>query len=606
MILGEGSLGAIRHESLALKGVWRLVAFGKTVSHTPSPGNISTDTRFLVKLRNLELPQSQVREVPVGELPLLYHEAVLIDGRISLDKRFQANLREGRESLDFAPSNLKIFRRLATENGQLIIPPGRNAAPPANDDFNGYFLAVGQDNDPYSIIIPAAEVLRFFYATSDNFIKSLFDGRILAPNNSLFYNEYLDEHGTGSMILRKCTKDTDAIFLSLFAFNTYALQQAKRLHLNWSSMCALGQPAFVAAYPPINVEAETIFLYRQIESSGRTRKLITRILSCSFPPPCKQLLTARETDPIGTAMPQSDSSSSGKTEAPSNTPPETLADRPPTGDASNSIHDPDINSRFPSLMQIVVSSKNRDIIEGHISKAKPRLRPSSTSPVGSVISGKGSGDAVARTSISGTRESELPEHPRQFTDIDASPNVGAHAAVIKRLIWIELFTSATISYRIALSHISNLDKIPVNVFPPEIDGKKKVWLYTSNEKKHRRFAIVAEVRYQGRYRYLLEIQQPPDKPQYSTIVFWNDQELSVNNSDIKSLLLSCAIESRATLISGKCPHVQWGRLNHTQAPKGESEEQIALGYLERIMRASPITPNGRATRQGMTKARRYL
>ena len=587
-------MGTVEHASLALEGAWRLVAFGKTVSHTPYPGNISTDTRFLVKLRNLKSPQSQVVQVPVGELPLLYHEAVFVDGRLSLEQRFQANLRKGEEALNFAPANLRIFRRLDSENGQLIIPLGSNAALSVDDDFNGYFLGVGQGEDPFSAIIPAVEVLRFFYATSDNFTKALFDGRILNPHANLFYNEYLDEHGTGSMILRKSVKDADAIFLSRFAFSTYAMKQAKSLHLLWSLRHASGRPTFVSALPPLADEAETKFLYRQIDFPGGTRKLITRILSCNCPPACLRLLTGRETDPLKKDRHSDGSSSAGIVETPSDVPPETLADSPPKGESTNSIEDPEINSRFPALMTVHVTPQSREVIDERAPKKGARVRPGTPSKKGSVVPGRGTGGPVARTRLSGTFERKPPDAPKKFTRLDVSPNEGGHTGVINRLMWIELFTTATVTYRVALATSSKIDLVPVNVYPDNIEGKKKAWLYVDKDKTLCRFALVAEVKYQGRIRYVLELQQVPEKPLYSTIVFWNDLETLINNGDIKSLLMSCAIEGKATLIAGDCSHIQWGRLNHTPAPLGESKAETAQGYLDRIINASPVSPNGRA------------
>jgi hypothetical protein len=601
LIIREGALGAVRHESLALGGVWRIAAFGATAPHTPSPGNISSDVRFLVKLRNLEKNQSKIVQVPVGEMPLLYHEAVVVDGYISQEERFQPKLRQGNELLDYAPSNLRIFRRLATENDQLIIPPSKTGTPPADDDFNGYFLGIGQDGDPYSLIIPAAEVLRFFYATSDSFTRALFDGSILDPHSNLFYNEKLDEDGTGSMMLRKRVRDADARYLSRFAFSPYAMKQAKSLHLLWTVRNASGNPAFVSVVPPIDVEAETEFLYRQIETPGRTRKMITRILSCKCPPPCQRLLTGRETDAKPDPSPTDGSSPNGAIEGHNDTPPDTLSDRPPTGESSNSIEDPAIDERFPAFNDVDVIPHSRELVEDRSDTTKARLLPPAPISTGSVVPGKGTGGPVARTGISGAlrqkKDSRHPgDTPKKLADIDASPNDLGHSAVIQRLRWMEVYTQASVCYRVVLVDLSTVGNIPVNVYPPEINGRKKKWLYTDEDNTKRRFAIVAEIKYQERYRYLLELQQLPGKQQYSTIVFWGDQEGFIESSDIAKLLLSCAIESKATLVAGECPHIQWGRLIHSQAPEHESNRETALRYLERVVTASPVFPNGRACR----------
>ncbi|HCT5749959.1 MULTISPECIES: hypothetical protein [Pseudomonas] len=590
-------MGAVQHESLALEGVWRIAAFGATAPHVSSPGNPSSDIRFLVKLRNLEKPQTKVVQMPVGEMPLLYHEAVLIDGRISKEERFQPKLRHGAELLNYAPSNLKIFRRLATEDGELIIPASRNGAPPANDAFNGYFLGIRQGDDPYSLIIPAAEVLRFFYATSDSFTRALFDGSILDPHGNLFYEEKLDEHGTGSMMLRKKVRDADARYLSRFAFSPYAMKQAKNLHLRWAVRNATENHAFVSVIPPIDVEAETAFLYRQIETPGRTRKLITKILSCKCPPPCQRLLTGRETDAKGDRPPADGQSARGAYEGHNDTPPNTLSDQAPTGESSNSIEDPAIDDRFPEFSDVDVIPHSRDQVEDR-SGAKARLLPPAPVSTGSVVPGRGSGGPVARTGVSGAlrikKESQSPDKvPKQAADIDASPSELGHTAVLQRLAWMELYTQAAIRYCTVLPDVSTVGTVPVNVYPSTVSGRQKKWLYTDNEKTKRRFAIVAEIKYQERYRYLLELQQIGNQ-QYSTIVFWSDAEERIDDSDIVDLLTSCAIESKATLVAGGCPHIQWGRIIHSQAPDLETNRDTAHRYLERIVNAQPVSPHGRA------------
>jgi hypothetical protein len=593
-------MGAVQHESLALEGVWRIAAFGATAPHVSSPGNPSSDIRFLVKLRNLEKPQTKIVQMPVGEMPLLYHEAVLIDGRISKEERFQPKLRHGAELLNYAPSNLKIFRRLATEDGELIIPASRNGAPPANDAFNGYFLGIGQGDDPYSLIIPAAEVLRFFYATSDSFTRALFDGSILDPRGNLFYEEKLDEHGTGSMMLRKKVRDADARYLSRFAFSPYAMKQAKNLHLRWAVRNASGNHAFVSVLPPIDVEAETTFLYRQIEAPGRTRKLITKILSCKCPPPCMRLLTGRETDAKGDRPIADGQTARGAFEGHNETPPDTLSDRAPTGESSNSIEDPAIDDRFPEFSDVDVIPHSRDQVEDR-SGAKARLLPPAPVSTGSVVPGRGKGGPVARTGVSGAlrikKESQSPDKvPKQAADIDASPSELGHTAVLQRLAWMELYTQAAIRYCTVLPDVSTVGTVPVNVYPSTVSGRQKKWLYADNEKTKRRFAIVAEIKYQERYRYLLELQQIGNQ-QYSTIVFWSDAEGPIEDDDIAMLLTSCATESRATLVAGGCPHIQWGRIIHSQAPDLETNRDTAHRYLERIVDAQRVSPHGRACKE---------
>lgn len=601
-------MGATQHISLAIPGVWRIAAFGATVAHTPAPGNIATDLRILVKLRaasNTPQASEKIVEVPLGELPLLYHEAVVIDGYIVESSEYGANLRKGDEILDFSPKKFRIFKRLAQENGDFIIPPGKFTKPPADDAFNSYFLGIEKNGDPYGVIIPAVEILKFFYATSDAFTKTLFNGRILDPHANIFYKETIDEHGIASLTLRKRMKDSDAAYIARYAFSEYALKQAQNIHMLWAVRTAKKLQPVISAIPPFLGEARTEFLYRRIETPKGSRKLVTRLLKCYCPPPYASLLFRRENDgkpaADGVARPASTFPPGGSIEPPDDKTPEALADSPPTATNANSdIHDPAIDDRFPGFQDVTVEKLDRESTETQHDKSRSKII---STPVntGSVIDDTAVGPAVGKTHISGDRfpsgaDDYHDEKEPEFTDaIDATPKQG-HSAVIQKLEWMRLYTAASVSYRTALSSISAFEGVPVNVFPKEIDGKAKSWLFTDDEKKKRRFAIVAEVKFQGRIRYVLELQQIAGKPQYSTLIFWSDAESSVEREEIAVLLLSCASEGKASLAAANLPHIKWGRLIHSQPPDKETNKDAAARYLERIETVEPAEPVRRKNR----------
>ncbi|MFO7038594.1 hypothetical protein P3C61_07610 [Pseudomonas aeruginosa] len=546
-----------------------------------------------------------VVDVPIGELPLLYHEAVVIDGYIAADSEHDAKLRRSDEVLDFSPGKFRIFKRSAQENGEFIVPPGRLTEPPVDNEYNGYFLGIEKNGDPYSIIIPSVEILRFFYATSDRITKLLFNGGILDPHSNIFYKESIDENGIASLTLRKNMKDSDARYLARFAFSDYALKQAQNIYALWAVRKAKKQHAIISAIPPIQGEARTEFLYRQIETPHGIRKLITRILRCHCPPPYTELSFSREND--GTPAdddierPESTFPPGGSVEPPEDNSPEALADSPPSvGNANSEIRDPEIDERFPEFQKPVVEKVRRELTETRYNHKKTKLISTSIS-TGSVVDDTADGPPVGKTHISGdlipgdANDVSDDKEPELTDAIDETPRQG-HSAVIQKLDWMRLYTPASISYRTVFSSMAVFEDVPVNVFPKKIDGKSKTWLFTDEAKKKRRFAIIAEVKFLGRTRYVLELQQVIGKPQYSTLIFWNDSEDFISTGEIAKLLLSCAREGKASLAKADCPHIKWGRLIHSRPPDNETNEVAAERYLERIETVEPAEPVKRKKR----------
>ena len=120
--------------------------------------------------------------------------------------------------------------------------------------------------------------------------------------------------------------------------------------------------------------------------------------------------------------------------------------------------------------------------------------------------------------------------------------------------------------------------VAFNVFPEEIDGKRKAWLFVDSEKTHLRMALVAEVTHQGRTRYIIELQQKTTV-QISTLVVWQRKEIRLPPGLLAQALLDCARAESASLPHADHLRIHWGRLRHTIEHVTEDNSKH---FLERI------------------------
>ncbi|WP_447754524.1 hypothetical protein [Pseudomonas nicosulfuronedens] len=587
-------MSGVRHKSLAITGTWRITTFGNVVPHKPKPENLSDDLRILTKLRRLdgeEGPSEIVREVPIGEIPLLLHDTVLVDGHIDRSAFYAPRLRKADEELDYTPSRITHFRRLdRTDGGELIIPAPQCVAS-LSSDFNAFFVGIERDGDPYHTIIPAIEVFRFFYATSDRVTKLILSGAILDRDANIFHSALIDDEGNASLALRRKMKDNDAPYLARFAFDPYAYEQAQAIYAFWAA-AGTAEPQPIRAMPIIAEPARTTFLFRAFKSQGRRRRLVTHILSCYCPLPFNSLSFSRDNDgrKAKDDLPReaSDYPPSGRAEDATENEPEVLEDVPPGNQfGSSEIRDPAIGERFPALGQIPVAKEEREETKTKYDKSKARFCPSGASN-GTVIDGRSGSSSAVPSSIVGPATSNArtdgatPDEdgpPIYGEPIDVKNLPEGSAAVISKLKWIaEHITSATVEFKTVLRQAQVINDVPVNIFPSNVSSKR--WIYTDADKEDARFVLVAEVTCEGKVRYVTEFQQV-EGVKCSTIVFWNASEASIENATIKTILMSCARNGRAALQTADIG-ILWGRLAHSAIPKLSSEIDTATRYLARI------------------------
>ncbi len=596
-------MAEVQHESLALAGYWRLAWFGKL---TENPLTAGPDLRIRVYLAPLEDPTQVPPEagkikgplkpmlLPVGELPRLHLNAILHNGRLISHLIHRLNREELiQRELDCSRPNITIFERsFRDEQGEPVVPVyGKWTDLPEDPERNGLFVAIGSPADRYATVIPAIEIFRFFYATSDVLAKALLRDHFLDPNTHLWNIDKtaMAPDGRALIWLRKRMLDADARFLARFAFDNYALHQAQQIFLYASALNHPGGERMIRALPPFQDTVDTRFLGIRIGGPDDKRVLVTRLIQCYWKPPFTHLKWDRDND--GRFDPDRRDERDPADWSPNlltvpdsaNPAPTTLADQPPSvACVPSRLREPEIAERFPELAKTPAEKMPQDDTKARAEHRdwKPVMAEAYT---GSVVDGQSSQDLVGSTIIEGLEQK--PKAEREFTDaVDAAIGQGDYLTVMGLLLAIRDHSLAVVEIMTVLDAAATAHGVDFNVFPEEMDGKKKAWLYVDDKKDHRRMALLAQVTHEGRRRYVIELQQRR-VGECSTLVAWQHEGRSLAPGLLAHLIMDCARAEGATLDSAALVRVNWARLRHTT--KGTDEES-ASHFLNRIFHAVPI------------------
>lgn len=551
-------------------------------------------TQFTGKLQSTYLP--------VGEIARLPLHTILRDGRTLFQKHpaLPSEYKESR-NLNFSRSNITVFDRFGFDGkGNRIIPvPARWANQLQDPEMHGLFIGIGSSSDPYSIIIPTIEIFRFFYATSDVMAKALLRDDFLDPERNIWNPKKTalsSTDGKALLWLRKRMLDADARFIARFAFDKYALHQAQQIFLY---ACNLAQhphgERYIRAIPPIDNEVFTTYHCRLINTATDHRILVTRLLQCSWQPPFTSLKWDRdndgrydpdnreERDPVHwnptfhVPKPTAEDIDPAPTRL-ANEPPSTIC-------APSRLKEFEITERFPDLGAIPAEKLPQDNTK---TKTSPDWRPIMEEAfAGTVIDGKSSEELIGPTIIEGLEKKPPPS--KELTDaVDANFGVSNYLTILNLLKEIKKNNLAKVEFKTVLNSQALEHDVVFNVYPEELDGKQKSWLYVDKNKTKRRMVLLAEITTEGKTRYLIELQQKATS-QSSTLVVWQPKEIRLAPGLLAQLLLDCARNGSTTIGNAHLLRVNWSRLRHTTQ---EITLESSTHFLARTYNAQPINDGG--------------
>lgn len=598
----------VQHESVTLPGYWRVTSFGRLTTNPliasinscistylmplPGPGQTHfTDGRSSTNVRHVHLP--------IGELPRVHLNAVLKDGVLVRQTSSLLPFEKTKtRAVDCSRSNIRVFRREDLDDrGVKIIPVRENWEHQASTtEQQSLFIAIGSQEDPYATIIPAIEVFRFFYATSDVLAKAVIKGHFLDPNTHLWNvdKSTLNPDGGAVLWLRRLMLDADARFLARFAFDPYALEQAQQIFLFAAAQMDSSRDRLIRALPPF--EGPCTLEFRAVDLGGHVpnRVLVTRLVSCDWAPAFTHLEWDRDND--GRASPGRDKESDPPDTKPKfyKVPSDSKRDSsvllsssaPSTPSPPTHLREREIGERFPELAQVPAHKLPQE--EAKTPKRKQRWKSIREGEYkGSVVEGRSSSGYIGRMIIEGLNA--LPDKPsRKVDDVDATIGQDGYLQVLRYLRALAEHSLCKVDFLAILDDTTLQHSTQFNVFPEEIDGKRKAWLFIDKDKNFRRMVLVAEITQERQVRYIIELQDRQQKG-CSTIVTWNENERPVPPGLLSVLVLDCAKEEGTTLSSADYLNMRWKRLHHTD---DEDVVEGAKNFLARVFAdRSPGKPN---------------
>jgi hypothetical protein len=588
----------VTHGSLELPGFWRLAWFGK-LDRTPS---FQSSPRIKAYLRPLpEWPQARstidkdipptLREINVGDITLLHLNAVLGDGRIQAVNPNPWGER-AKFTLDLARANLTVFRRLDVDEAGNSIVPVRSNHLLGDPEANALFVGIGEGSDPYAYVVPCVENFRFFYSTSSTLTKATLSGVFLDPNRHMWdvAESWINRvERTAFIQLRKRMLDADARFLARFAFDDYALMQAREIFLYAAGRVDGGSERTIRALPPFQGETKFTANVVKFESAGRYRRLITQFISCDWRPPFDEVEFLRDNDGRFDPRNRGDRDSSDWKQRPppqSGKPPDkpTLGDGPAHPDlAPWDLGEPHIDERFPGLGKTKVTKRERKEATTKGSGPPKKGTGTGTTDQGTTGDRKSSADEVKEVLISGLGLL-IPEKEEIATDVNAHIGDMAYLLTMRLLKKIGECAMANVEFVRAATQVTYIDGVVFNVFPDDLGLERRAWLYVDSARTFRRFALVATLQHKGQVRHLIDIQHKREN-ECSMLVLWSPDERELEAGFLGQALLACQKDQGANLKSLDHLPIHWGRLKHTAQDDGEEDAKRLLG---RIFSAKPV------------------
>ena len=238
------------------------------------------------------------RQIGVGQLPLLTIGSLWHNSQLSDEKAIRTPTKL--PPVFISPSTVRLIAAGFRQDGHYVIDKSVFHIGGYKNGLSAHCLAVEHNGDPYGIIIPVAEIIRFYYASSSDLSKIAFSG-IYENNLHSMVGELHHMHPELDMFiiqLRKHLADVDGWTIGRLLQNHHADQGFKLIHrsLVKQSINTLGKKSVPETQFPFEGLTEWTARCLNFKSNGRNRIFILELLRCTAPFPFSDLQVIRDND----------------------------------------------------------------------------------------------------------------------------------------------------------------------------------------------------------------------------------------------------------------------------------------------------------------------
>jgi len=457
-----------------------------------------------------------IQFIPLLKIGSVWEDERCVDYESYMEKSLAIRVKE----------NCRIIDAGHTIQNEYLIPPSKYRI---GQDWLGSKCALIESNE-CSLIIPCAEIMRFYYGHSSTLMKLIFSGRfskkmICHCNMSRIVgqNAYLQ--------LKSNIPDSLAPTIGRFVFDEYAMTCAQNIHKSIVKNKMLHDQTWVEAWPPL--QGETTIQVQGIEME-RDLFLVLRILSCSHKFPFDNLFFTKNT------ANERESENATQEDVKFNN----RYEHNDRGYASEydaktrTIVYKDTSVRFSALDSVTVKKATIDEyipIAGRIKSAKS---PDTTK------SDKDTPEKVEIEPISLKRSQAIPASLRSFFQI---------------VEHISLDRNITCEYL----RINPVDGDESLSSFPIVRGRSRVlkWSFIGNLISRK--CIIVRIEYHGRNYYAFEAEQSPGKEFHTILVVNNTDKTELDDYQVGKVLEVCVKNRGRWLKQDQMTELERKKLKHT-------------------------------------------
>lgn len=559
-------------EHLAFKGFWKIAWFGR-ITRLSEGGDTVSIYVYLGKLSPSDglkyvLPLEYKRvQLPIGDLPVLSIGSVLEDGYLLFPEELPNNFSRTRDiTLDLSKMNIRAVSRNENDGNGPIISMTNQWEFYQEPQADAYLLGIKHNENQFGVVIPCAEILRFFYCYASNIATVMTSHRIMNPGRYLYdpKKSFYDEAaGIVKLKPRTTVSESSAIYLANYISGYFDISRPQEMQKQISVQAGAERP--FAVFPPLEGEVtlNVSFLTHTNHLGGQA--IITRINHADLKPNFHTVaigtrqINARKTD-TGTATGQ-------RVVTRVKNPPK-LPVRLNPGAVNPALgvqnsYDGEISDRFPEFDNIARIA----LIEKTKSNGSSQI-VSSEHAEGSTNNHGSSNSGAHKTIILPTDNAVDEEKTTAFERITKALSIigATNLAIVDFIKLTELVQQADEKNTIVVYNLPNMEI-------------KDAWVYLNRSENMRRRIIVASVVKEGKARYVIEFEQR-SPGECSTLVVWNPI-VQVPDEALLAVIEEC-IDNSGTYLTTNVFGRSWAKLRHSWK---KNEHKKPDHFLNRIFEA---------------------
>lgn len=262
-----------------------------------NPSGIPGDRRASVNQTDVE--QQKVINIGIGQLPLVSTGSIWRDG---LCQEILAGKYEIIKNLIISPQTTRIITATHKENGKNIIPYKSYRIGKAG--AGSKLIAIERNGDPFALLIPVMELVRFYYAVSTNLAHAIFSGSLQHNPDSIINvsrTYYRAEDDRFFLGLRDHISDEEGWIIARILHSKEAFLSYCKIHDTVLKNTINNKFLHIESNFPFtgktNLEARVKWIQQSDDSPWRC--LILSLERCSAPFPYSTLTVIRDNDGTG-------------------------------------------------------------------------------------------------------------------------------------------------------------------------------------------------------------------------------------------------------------------------------------------------------------------